>query len=263
MKVNEYDASMPPSIALIRPVPGSFDRALVRDGQPDLDVAVARAQHDVYRNHLTDAGYSIEVVPSDESHPDCVFIEDTAVIIGSVAVITRPGALARRGETGPVAGVLSAYFPLVEIEKPATIDGGDVFTAGGVVYVGRSTRTNDAGIGQLRSVVSDQGLDLIVVDVHDTLHLKSAVLPIDPETMVVTPHAVDEAPLAGLNIVYEADSERHRFSAVPLRDGRVLSTASSPATSEKVAALGYQLVPIDVSEIQAADGGLTCMSILF
>lgn len=262
MKVNGYDGLMPPSTALIRPLPRSFDRALVREGKPDLDVAAARAEHDVYRGHLADAGYSIEVVPTDDGHPDCVFIEDTAVIIGSVAVITRPGAPARRGETGPVARVLSAHFPLVEIEEPGTIDGGDVFTAGGVVYVGRSARTNDSGIDQLRGVVSDQGLDLIIVDVHDTLHLKSAVLPLGPETVVVTPRAVDEGAFAGLHVIYEADSERHKFSALPLGE-TMMVTASAPVTAERVSALGHRVVPIDVSQIQAADGGLTCMSILF
>jgi dimethylargininase len=159
--------------------------------------------------------------------------------------------------------VLSAHFSLVEIDEPGTIDGGDVFTAGGVVYVGRSTRTNEPGIDQMRSLVSDQGLDLIVVDVLDTLHLKSAVLPLGPDTVVVMPRAVDEDAFAGLNVIHEADSERGKFSALPVGNGRVLVTASAPATAERVSALGYQVVPIDVSQIQAADGGLTCMSILF
>ncbi len=263
MRDTGYDSGMPTPTALIRPVPGSFDRALVREGQPDLNVALARAEHDVYRSHLADAGYSIEVVPTDDGHPDCVFIEDTAVIVGSVAVITRSGAPARRGESGPVAGVLSAHFPLVQIDEPGTIDGGDVFITAGTVYVGRSSRTNDDGIAQLREVAADQGRELVVVDVHDTLHLKSAVLPIDSDTVVMTPNAVDEEPLAGFHIVYEADLERHRFSALPLRDGRVLVTANAPATAESVSALGFEVVPVDVSQIQAADGGLTCMSILF
>jgi dimethylargininase len=254
---------MPPPTALIRPVPECFDRALVREGKPALDVAQARRQHDVYRGHIEQAGYSIEVVPTDESHPDCVFIEDTAIVVGSVAVITRPGAPARRGETGPVAQVLSTRFPLVEVLEPGTIDGGDVLVIGRDVYVGRSTRTNGDGIDQLRLVTAEQGMDLVAVDVHDALHLKSVVLPIDPETVVVTRHAVDAGVLEGLRIVYEADMERHKFSALPLRDGRVLVTANAPATAEAISVLGHDVVPIDVSQIQAADGGLTCMSILF
>ena len=249
--------------ALIRPVPDCFDGALVRDRQPELDVVLARAQHHDYREALERSGYSIVVVPTDENHPDCVFIEDTAVVVGSVAVITRPGAPSRRGETDPVARMLSTHFPLVEVREPGTVDGGDVFMMGDVVYVGRSARTNGEGIHQLREVASDQDLELVTVDVHNTLHLKSAVLPIDIETVVVTRDAVDERMLEGLRIVYEADSERHRFSALPLRDDRVLVTANAPATAETISTLGHEVVPIDVSQIQAADGGLTCISILF
>jgi dimethylargininase len=244
-------------------VPDSFERALTRDGRPDLDVGAARAQHDVYRGHLANAGYEVEVVSSDENHPDCVFIEDTAVVLGSVAVITRPGAPSRRGETGPVAQALSDRFPIVEIAEPGTIDGGDVFVAEGTVYVGRSSRTNQEAIDQLRAIALGQGMELVVVDVLDTLHLKSAVLPIDTHTVVVTPSAVDEAPLRHLRILYEAATERHRFSALPLHDDTVLVTANAPATAEMVTDLGRNVIPIDVSQIQAADGGLTCMSILF
>ncbi|HEX5695071.1 MAG TPA: arginine deiminase family protein [Acidimicrobiia bacterium] len=248
--------------ALIRPVPDSFQRALVREGRPQLDVPAARAQHQRYRQHLEESEYSIEVVPPDEDQPDCVFIEDTAIVIREVALITRPGAPSRRDETGPVAEVLRTRFPVVEVVAPGTIDGGDVFLTPEVVYVGKSSRTNEAGIDQLRSLTLDLGMSLVVVEVHEGLHLKSAVLPIDPETVVVTPQSVDETALDALHIVYEADVERHRFSALPLRDGRILVTADAPATAGAVSALGHEVVPIDVSQIQAADGGLTCMSIL-
>ena len=254
-----------PSVAkaLIRPIPDTFDQALVRHGSPSIDVGLARVQHDTYRKHLEAAGYEIEQVPTDPEYPDCVFIEDTAVIIGSTAVITRPGAASRRGETGPVAVALREHFALVEVESPGTIDGGDVFITNDVVYVGRSQRTNHDGIAQLRSVATAHGLDLVAVGVHDALHLKSVVLPVDDETLVVTPNAVDETALVGFRLVYEANSERHRFSALPLRDGRLLVTSGAPETAATLEATGYDVVPIDVSQIQAADGGLTCMSILF
>ncbi len=134
---------------------------------------------------------------------------------------------------------------------------------GGVVYVGRSERTNDHGIDQLRSIAAAQGLEVVPVEVHGTLHLKSAVLPVDDATVVVTPEAVDERALGGLRIVHEAGTERNRFSALPMVDGRVLVTANAPVTADLVAGLGIEVIPIDVGEIQAADGGLTCMSILF
>jgi len=254
---------MPARTALIRPVPDSFHKALVRDGSPKLDVELARAQHADYRKVLEVAGHTIEVVPTDEAHPDCVFIEDTAVVVGRVAMIARPGVDSRQGETPPVGRALATRFSTTEITAPGTLDGGDVFTMGEVVYVGHSTRTNSEGIDQLRAVASHQGLGVMAVAVHDVLHLKSAVLPIDEETVVVTPGSVDEARLNGLHVVYESEGERHRFSALPLGGGRIAVTANAPATAEIVSSLGHEVVVIDVSEIQAADGGLTCMSIIF
>ncbi len=253
--------SMTDRTALLRPVPDSFHQAQVREGKPEIDVTLARAQHDEYRRQLEKAGHFIEVVSTDEDHPDCVFIEDAAAIVGGVAVIARSGATTRRGETGPVAHALSDRYPTTEITDPGTLDGGDVFTLGDVVYVGRSSRTNSEGISQLRAVAHRQGFGVVTVDVHDVLHLKSAVLPIDEETVVVTPGSVDEDRLDGIRVIYEKDAERHRFSALPLGDGRVMVTANAPATAESVSALGYEMVMIDVSQIQAADGGLTCMSI--
>jgi dimethylargininase len=192
-----------------------------------------------------------------------VFIEDTAVILGTVGVVTRPGAESRRGEVGPVAQVLAGRFDIAEISAPGTLDGGDVLILGDVVYVGRSSRTNDEGIGQLRAVAHHQGFGVVTVDVEEVLHLKSAVLAIDEGTVVVTPHTVDESKLDGLRVLYEHDEERNRFSALPLVDGRIVVTANAPATAAMVSALGHDILPLDISEIQAADGGLTCMSVLF
>lgn len=249
--------------ALLRPIPDSFDRALVREAGITLDVAHARAQHEEYRRRLEDAGYQVELVPVDENHPDSVFIEDTAVIVGEVAVITRPGAESRRGETPPVARALAGRFAITEITRPGYLDGGDVFIAGTTLYVGRSERTNSEGIDQLRAIAFQQGFAVVAVDVYGVLHLKSAVLPVGEDTVVVTAGTVDEERLGELHILREDPAERHRFSALPLANGRLLVTAAAPATTEMLGRSGYRVVPIDVSEIQAADGGLTCMSILF
>jgi dimethylargininase len=129
--------------------------------------------------------------------------------------------------------------------------------------VGHSERSNPAGIEQLVEIAAGCGLDVTTVRVHDGLHLKSSVLPLDAETVLVTPDSVDEAALNGLRVVREAPTERFRASALPMRDGRLLITTSAPLTSEMLANIGYDVVPVDVTELQAADGGLTCMSILF
>ncbi len=180
-------------------------------------------------------GNELEILTADNDHPDCVFIEDTAVVIGSVAVATRPGEEARRGELQPVIERLERMVPVVEIEAPGTLDGGDVMVLEDNVFVGRSKRTNDEGIAQLRVIVESQGLSVIAVPVEGVLHLKSGVLPVDDHTVVVTKGTVDESLLAGLHIIHEAPHERHAFSALPLRSGEVLVTANAPDTTALVA----------------------------
>lgn len=248
--------------ALLREVADTFDRAIISGQGPAPDVSRARDQHDRYARALRDAGYDIEVIPGDDSHPDCVFVEDTAVIIGSVAVAARPGAAERRGEVQPVIDHLRTRFPIVHIDAPGTLDGGDVMIVGDTVFVGRSARTNDAGIAQLTRVAEAQAMTVTTIPVDGVLHLKSAVLPVDEHTVVVTPGTVAESLLSGLSVVHEMPHERHAFSALRMANGEVLVTTTAPDTSTAVADLGVRVIPIDVSEIQAADGGLTCMSIL-
>ena len=250
------------SLALLREVSPRFADAIVAHGgrRPDVDLAIY--QHDRYRISIENAGYEVETLAGGSDYPDCVFIEDTAVIVGEVAVATRPGAEERRGEVIQVASRLAELREVRTIEAPGTLDGGDVMILGDTVYVGRSLRSNDAGIGQLADVATAQGMSLVAVPVSEVLHFKSAVLPVDADTVVVTPGTVDETLLDGLRIIHEADHERHRFSALPLADGTLLVTANAPETTGMLADIGLRPAPIDVSEIQAADGGLTCMSIL-
>lgn len=248
--------------ALVRAVPDSFAHALHGEAGPALDSHLARRQHAAYVGMLDAAGYVVEQLTADEAYPDGVFIEDIAVVLGPIAIITRSGAPSRRGEAEVVRDALSVRFVIETIEPPGTLDGGDVMQLDGSLYVGRSARTNEHGIAQLAAIAAPLGLAARIVQVHDGLHLKSAVLPVDESTVLVTPNSVDEAPLQGLRILYEEESERHSASALPLRDGRLIVTESAPATGAMLARAGYDIVPIDVSELQAADGGLTCLSIL-
>ncbi|CAN5783974.1 arginine deiminase family protein [soil metagenome] len=254
---------MDTATAIVRGVPDTFDAALVMGERPKLEVAKARKQHANYCTHLAKAGYELAELPADDDYPDCLFVEDTAVVIGRVAVICRSGASARRGEVGPVADRLATTFELRPIVEPGTIDGGDVFIAGDTIFVGLSLRTNQEAVRQLTEVGRELERRVVPIEVQGVLHLKSAVLPIDDHTVVVTPGTVDETLLSDFEIIPEAAEERHRFSALPLADGTVLVTANAPKTANLVAARGFSVVPVNVSEIQAADGGLTCMSILY
>ena len=230
--------------------------------RPSLDVDRARQQHAAYQAVLAAAGYEIEIVPADEEHPDCPFIEDVAVVLGSLAVITRPGAAERRGEVGPVADRLAGMMATERIKSPGTVDGGDVLVVGGTVYVGRSARTNDAGIAQLSRIAGAAGFDVAAVPVTGVLHLKSAVASLDHETLLVAPGCVDRALFAGYTIIEKEPGEEHFASVLRLRRGPLIVTKRAPITGGRLAAAGYDTLPIDVSEFQAADGGLTCLSLL-
>ena len=249
--------------ALVRGVPASFTDALRRQSGPALDVDRARRQHRAYVEVLAHAGYEIHEIAADEGYPDCVFIEDAAIVIGSTVVATRSGAESRRGEVGPVIDELSAMFTVASVDPPGILDGGDVIHLGRTLYVGITDRTNAEGVEQLTRISKPLGVDVVTVEVHDALHLKSVVLPLGADTVLVSPRSVDEEALKGLRIVYEPEVERHRTSALPLRDGGLMVTESTPATAAMLTAAGFAVQPVDVSELLAADGGLTCLSILY
>lgn len=249
--------------ALLREISGEFARAVISDRGRPPDVSLAREQHAIYRMQLEQAGYQVTMLPGDDRFPDCVFVEDTAVVVGGTALITHPGAESRVGEIEAVANALAEYSPTTSISPPGTLDGGDVMQTEDRLWVGLSDRSNIEGIRQLTEIAAVEGIPVVVVPVSGVLHLKSAVLPVGPETVVVTPGTVDESLLEGLEVLHEDESERHSFSALPLRDGRVLVTDAAPRTAEHLESRGFQIEPLDVSEILAADGGLTCMSILY
>ena len=249
-------------LALIRSVPDSFTDALVMGDRPDIDVARARTQHRAYRRVLEGAGYSVITVPADEAHPDCPFIEDAAVVLDSFAIVTRPGAAERRGETGPVASALGAVLPIRHIEAPGTIDGGDVLRMGSSVYVGRSTRTNDEGIRQFTSLANEDDLIVMAVPVTGVLHLKSAVAAVDHETLLIAPDCVDTQFFSHFRQIVKAPDEAHLASVLRLRGGVLAMTTTAPKTLERLRAVGFEPHMVDSSEFQAADGGLTCLSLL-
>ncbi|MDH3729886.1 MAG: dimethylargininase [Acidimicrobiia bacterium] len=246
----------------MRAVPDSFSEALVAGERPPIDVEEARRQHDDYRATLIDAGYAVEVLSADEAHPDCPFIEDTAVILDDTILITRPGAESRRGEVGPVAEALGAHRAVATIVEPATIDGGDVMRMGNKLFVGRSERTNQDGINQLTQISTLLGLTVRPIHMTGALHLKSAVLPLDDETILLAVDHVDPDAFGEYRIVPMAAGEQHLASVLPLANGTVMATASAPETIASLELAGYKIIPIDISQFQAADGGLTCLSIL-
>lgn len=227
-----------------------------------IDVELAMAQHRDYRRALASLGCRVLELPAEPTMPDAVFVEDVALVLDEIAVITRPGAETRRAETASIAGIVSGYRPLRTIEAPATLDGGDVLRVGRTLYVGQSTRTNPDGIAQLQALVADHGYQVQAVAIRDCLHLKSAATLVASGTLLLQPEWVDAAVFTGLDIIKVDPGEQHAANALRVGDG-VLYPACFPYTKRRLQAAGIAVTEVDVSELQKAEGAVTCCSLVF
>ena len=248
--------------ALVRNVSPAMNRCeLTHLERVPLDVDRAVEQHAAYVGVLEQLGCRVIYADPQPDLPDAVFVEDTAVVVGELAVLTRPGAASRRPELESMARALGAYRALVAIEAPGTLDGGDVLRIGRHLYVGRSGRSNDAGIEQLAAALAPHGYRVTAVDVDGCLHLKSAVTRVGPATLLIDDACVDRAHWPGLTCIAVDPDETGAANAL-LVGGVVIHPASAHATRARMERAGLVVRPIDVSEIQKAEGGVTCCSVL-
>jgi dimethylargininase len=252
------------TIAITRPVSPSIARCeLTHLAREPIDVARAREQHGAYERCLRDLGCEVVTLPSAPELPDAVFVEDVAIVLEDVAVLTRPGAESRRAETDSVARGLAPYRRLVHLEPPATLDGGDVLRVGDTLHVGRSSRTNEAGLAALAAVVAPHGLRVAPVAVRGCLHLKSAVTLIAPGLLLIQPAWVDAAVFGhALEVVAVDPDEPFAANALRVGDG-VIHAAAFPRTRARLEARGLDVRPGDVSELAKAEGAVTCCSLVF
>lgn len=245
--------------ALIRRPGPRLAEGLVRGTRPVIDVGLALKQWQGYVETLHAAGWSTTEVPPADDCPDAVFVEDTVVVYGDLAVITRPGAPSRRAETAGVEETLRDLgYRIAHIHEPGTLDGGDVLKYGGTVWVGRSERTNSAGIEQLGRLLGPFGPTVVAVPVHADLHLKSAVTALPDGTVIGCPPLLDSAAIFG---VMEAVPEPAGAHVVLLDDGQLLMSASAPVTAEAFRRRGYTVAKVDISEFEKLDGCVTCLSV--
>jgi dimethylargininase len=225
-----------------------------------VDAVLAAKQHDAYVAALAGAGWEVrEVAPADEL-PDSAFVEDTVVVCGDLAVLTRPGAPERRAEVaGTEEAVRALGLEVARIEEPGTLDGGDVLTVGRTLYVGRGGRTNEEGIRGLAELVRPRGYEVVIVPLGRVLHLKSAVTALPDGTMIgADPSLVDTGPLPPLREVLE-EAGSH---VVPLGGDTVLMAASAPRTAQHLADAGLEVIAVDIGEFEKMEGCVTCLSVL-
>ncbi len=226
-----------------------------------IDLDIARVQHHSYVHALKVLGCAVLQLPPEPDLPDSVFVEDTAVILPEVALLTRPGADSRKPETDTIAWALTPYRKLVRITAPATVDGGDVLVLGKEIYVGLSTRSNQAAVDQMNELLSPYGYHVTGVELKDCLHLKSAVTRLDDKTILINRRWVDVEMFDGFNWIDIDPSEPYAANCLVV-NGTVIYPTSFPKTCKLLEEKGYRVKTIQVDELAKAEGAVTCCSLI-
>jgi dimethylargininase len=231
------------------------------DREP-IDLALAREQHRQYETALKKLGCNLTQLPEEPNLPDSVFVEDIAVVFPEVALITNPGTHSRVPERKKIAQALKPYRMLVWIEPPATVDGGDVLVLDKDVYIGLSSRSNQAGVEALQDALEAFGYRVHGFRLVDCLHLKSAVTRVGPRTLLLNPDWIAPAAFPDFKIIQTAPGEAHAANGL-LVDATLIYPAAFPKTAERLRDAGIQLEVVDVSELAKAEGAVTCCSLVF
>jgi len=227
-------------------------------GQPDY--AVMRRQHQAYVAALQQLGLEVIVLDPLPNYPDSHFVEDTAVITPELAVITRPGAPSRRGETAAIQPILSQYRPLARIEPPGFLEGGDVLLVEKHLFIGLSERTNEAGAAQLGRFLEPYGYSWSTVAVGEGLHLKSSLNYVGGNTLLVTADFADNALFAAYDKIVVETAESYAANTLLIND-TLLMPKGFPELRGKLERFGRPIIELNTSESQKMDGGLTCLSL--
>jgi dimethylargininase len=250
-------------IAFTRTVsPSLADCALSFIERESIDVGQAMEQHRAYEACLSRLGLAVVSLPAEPDLPDAVFVEDTAVVVDELAVMTRPALDSRLQEVCSVEAELSAYRELRRITTPATLEGGDVLRIGRKLYVGLSLRTNREGVEQLASFLEPLGYEVQATYFEDCLHLKSACTYLGQNTILANRSLVDTSQFPNHDVIEVAPTEPSAGNALTIGD-TVILPASFPETRERLEKQGFSVQPVDVSELLKAEAGVTCCSVIF
>jgi len=250
-------------IAITREVsPRMSECQLTHLARAPIDVSRAVAQHQAYEKCLESLGCRVTRLWAIAELPDSVFVEDTAVVFDELAILARPGAESRRAEVASVAVVaLEPYRKLASIRAPGTLDGGDVLAVGKQVFVGLSRRTNQSGIEQMRALLEPHGYSVESVPVERCLHLKSAVSQVAERTLLINPAWLETDAFRGFESL-EVDPEEPFAANALLVNGAVIYPAEYARTRKRLKERGIRVVPVEVSELAKAEGGVTCCSLI-
>lgn len=242
--------------------PGMVNCELTFLARQPIDLATAQAQHHAYRQLLENCGAQVIALPAEPELPDSMFVEDPAIVLDEVAVILPLGTASRRPESASLAQALARFRKLARVELPGKAEGGDILRIGRRLFAGISSRTDAGGIAQLASILAPYGYQVIGVPVTGCLHLKSAVTYIGRNTLLANRGWFDHQPFVGFDWIEVDPQEPHAANALEI-NGKVIFPASFPRTRARLEARGFDVTPLDISELQKAESGLTCSSLLF
>jgi len=251
--------------ALVRPPGASFARA-ISSRAASIDVGLALAQHAEYCAALAESGLAVESIAADERYPDGCFMQDPAVVIAGIGVIGRLAAPARRGEEETIAAILTQRFDTARVNTPGTLEGGDVMVLPDRVLVGRSARSNAAGIAQLAvalatpSPYNAPGLPVHAIQVAGLLHLLTAATYLGHGILLAVEHYAEHPAFSGLSVLVVPPDESYAANALAVGD-RVVLPAGFPGVAAQLRARGFTVLPVPLSEFAKADGGVTCLAL--
>jgi len=250
------------TIALLREVSPQLPHCeLTHVQRVPINLELARTQHKSYAQALTGLGASIEWLPPLPGCPDGVFVEDMAIALPELAVIARPGTASRVKEVDSVATALERHRRLVYLSEDAHLDGGDVLVAGKRVYVGNSTRTNKAAARDLARTLAPHGYEVSSIYVTGCLHLKTACTFIPPGIIVINAPCVDPSAFRDFEVIEVDENEASAANTLTL-GGTTLVSSAFPKTEARLRRAGVNTRALDISELQKAEAGLSCLSVL-
>jgi dimethylargininase len=242
--------------------PGIVNCELTFVARQPIDLAKAQEQHRAYQHLLETFGAHVISLPAEPALPDSMFVEDPAIVLDELAIILPLGTESRRPEAASIAQELAKFRKLACVDLPGQVEGGDVFRVGRRLFAGLSTRTNAEGIRQLASILTPYGYEVVSVAITGCLHLKSAVTYIGRNTLLANRSWFDTKPFSGLEWIDVAPEEPQAANALPI-GGTIIFPASFPRTRARLESRGFHVTPLDISELQKAESGLTCSSLLF
>jgi dimethylargininase len=250
--------------AIVRPPATTFADGITSSSLGPPDLALALEQHDAYCRTLERLGLSLVRLAPDPEFPDSTFVEDAAIVTTRGAILTRPGAASRAGEVTSLRVALRPWFPeLAEIAAPGTVDGGDVCEAGQHLFVGVSERTNPEGAAQLAKWLERYGFSACVIDIRampGLLHLKTGLSWLGGRRLLAAGEIAGHEALSGWETIRVPEDEDYAANCIRVNDALMVAQGF-PATTGLLGELGYEVVPLAMSEYRKMDGGLSCLSV--